>query len=366
MKVFCKKLLSVLLCFFMLPAFTATAYTVDDVTDAAVEIILSLEGVYTSINANDNGAVSLGKVGWHATRALNLLKTIVNANPENAKKILGDTLYSEIVTATNWNSRTLSSNEKTAVEKLLATSESKTAQDELAFNDIKSYVNHGKSLGLTDAKVLVYFADLENQMGSAGAERVANSAVSAAGSASKVTIDGIYNAAMTDSVAKNSPTRRLNVYNYCKSLSFDASEEASGYKTGKYKVTLSVSSSMNIRSGPGKSYSKTGTISNDTQVTVTEVSGDWGKITYNGKTGWICLLYAQLIEATSITATKKGDVSGNGTIEAADARLILRYSAKLESFSDSQKKYGDVNSDSIVNAADARKVLRVSANLESI
>ena len=364
MKSFCKKTLSLLLFIILiLPTVSVSAYTVDDVVKAAIEIILSNEGVYTSVVANDNGAVSLGKVGWHGTRALNLLKTIVSANPDNAKKLLGNTLYNEIVSSSNWNTRIFTSSEKSAVEKLLATSESQTAQDALAYNDIKSYITHGQSIGLTDGKVLVYFADLENQMGSYGAERVASAAISAAGSASKVTLQDIYNAAMADTMAKSSPTRRKNVYNYCNSLTFGAGSVSSSYKTGKYKITAEPT--LRVRSGPGTSYSKVTFIPTNTVVTVTEISGDWGKVTYNGSTGWINLLYADLVEATVITVTKLGDMNGNGSIDAADARLVLRYSAKLEDFSDSQKKYGDVNSDGKINASDARKILRVSAKLES-
>ncbi len=363
---FCyKRILPVLLIILLVfPTVSASAYTVEDIVEAAVEIILKNEGVYTSVLANDNGALSIGKVGWHGTRALNLLKTIVNANPENAEDILGNSLYSEILSESNWNTRTLTSSEKAVIEKLLATDESIKAQDELSYTDIERYITHGRSLGITDGKVLVYFADLENQMGSNGSERVAQSAISTAGSAAKVTIDTIYNAAMADSVAKNSPTRRKTVYNYCIALTFGAEAVTVSYKTGKYKIN--VSSSLNLRSGPDTSYSKVTSLYNGTVVTVTEISGDWGKTTYNGKTGWINLLYADLVETAVITATKLGDVSGNGTVEAADARLILRYSANLESFSDSQKKYGDVNFDGKITAADARKVLRVSAKLESL
>ena len=43
---------------------------------AAQKIIFGQEGNYGSVNANDNGAVSVGKVQWHAGRALDLLKKI--------------------------------------------------------------------------------------------------------------------------------------------------------------------------------------------------------------------------------------------------------------------------------------------------
>lgn len=372
MKFFCKKALSVLLFIIILmPIFSVGAYTVDDVVNASVEIILSNEGVYDTVLANDNGALSIGKVGWHGTRALNLLKTIINANESKSKQILGDKLYNEILTESNWNSRKLTSEEKIVVQKLLTTDESKKAQDELAFSDIKNYVVHGQALGLSDGKVLVYFADLENQMGSNGAERVALSAIKSAGAASKVTLQIIYNAAMNDVTAQSSPTRRKKVLDYCNSLTFSSESISSSYKTGRYKITAEPT--IRVRSGPGTSYSKVTFIPTNTVVTVTQVSGDWGKVTYNGLTGWISLLYTEIVLTSSsspssseIVATKMGDVNGNGKIDASDARLILRYAAKLENFSDSQKKYADVNNDGKITSSDARKVLRVSAKLESI
>ena len=365
MKNFCKKMLAALLvALFILPVIPASAYTIQDIVDAAVEIIISNEGVYNTVLANDNGALSIGKVGWHATRALDLLKMIIEKNPENAKKILGNTLYNEIITSTNWNYRILTSAEKSVIQTLLGTSESIAVQDALCYKDIEGYITHGRSMGFTDGKVLVYFADLENQMGYSGVARVAKAAIAAAGSADKVTLDIIYNAAMSDKTAQSTPTRRKKVYKYCAALSFDGSTPANTYKTGKYEID--VSSSLNVRSGPGSAYDKIGSLYDGDEITVTEVSGDWGKIKYNGTTGWVNLMYAVYMDSSSTVTSKKGDVNTNGKIEAADARLIIRYSAGLEKFTDAQKKAADVNTDSKITAADARKVLRAAANLEKL
>ena len=46
------------------------------IAEKAAEIIFANEGNYGSVNKNDNGAVSVGKVQWHGNRALNLLRTI--------------------------------------------------------------------------------------------------------------------------------------------------------------------------------------------------------------------------------------------------------------------------------------------------
>ena len=219
-------------------------------------------------------------------------------------------------------------------------------------------------MGFTDGKVLVYFADLENQMGYSGVARVAKAAIAAAGSADKVTLDIIYNAAMSDKTAQSTPTRRKKVYKYCAALTFGGSTPANTYKTGKYEID--VNSSLNVRSGPGSAYDKLGSLYDGAEITVTEVSGDWGKIKYNGTTGWVNLMYAVYIDSSSTVTSKKGDVNTNGKIEAADARLIIRYSAGLEKFTDAQKKAADVNTDSKITAADARKVLRAAANLEKL
>lgn len=341
-----------------------SAYTTDDVANAALDLIFNHEGVYTTVVVNDNGAVSLGKVGWHGFRALQLLRTIVNADKEQAKEILGDELYNEILTATNaqWDYRILTQSEKTVVMELLATEESKKAQDALAFEDVKKYIVHGQSLGITDGQALVYFADIENQMGSYGAQRVAKAAIALAGSGAKVTLDDMYKAAMADRTAASSPTRRKSAYNYCLKLKFGAGGIENGYKTGKYKIKADPS--LRIRSGPGTSYATvTDPVPNGTVVTVTEVSGMWGKIVYKGKTGWISLVYTEYAEVI-VTPSATPDLNGNGVVDAADARTALRAAAGMEKLSDAKFRLADCDSDGKVTAADARVILRIAAKLQ--
>lgn len=363
---FLKKATAYILCFLMLfsGAVSAMAYTTDDIVDAALELIYRNEGVYTSVLANDVGAVSLGKIGWHATRALNLLKTIVSADVKTAETLLGKNLTNEILTASSWESRTFTATEKAAVEKLLATAASKKAQDSLAKQDITSYIVHGQAMGITDGKALVYFADLENQMGSNGSARVASAAISAAGSAGKVTLTQIHQAAMADRTASSSPTRRNTTYAYCRALTFSGSAPSLTFQTGRYTVTASA---LNVRSGPGTNYATvTSSLPNGTTVTVTQVSGDWGKITVNGVTGWINLRYAAYTGSSGSSSNLKGDINGNGTVDASDARLLLRYAAKLETLSNAQKAKADINADGKIDIQDARKALRIAAGLDRI
>lgn len=366
-----KKVTCLILSILMLIVATvsSSAYTTDDVANAALAMIFKHEGVYTTVVCNDNGAVSLGKVGWHAFRALRLLRSIAEANPEQAKEMLGEKFYNEIMTAkdVDWNYRVFTAAEKKLAEKLLATEESRIAQDALAFEDIKSYIVHGQSLGIRDGKALVYFADIENQMGAYGAERVAKIAIKAAGSPGAVTLKHMYDAAMSDRTAASSPTRRKSAYNYCNALTFDSQGVSSAFRIGEYRITAEPT--LRVRSGPGTTYSQVAAsngsslvIPTGTKVTVTEISGDWGKITYSGKTGWINLLYAEII--TTSTPTGSPDLNSNGKVDASDARLILRAAAKLDSLTTSQTKIADVNSDGNVTAADARTVLRMAAKLQ--
>ncbi len=67
----------------------------DAVVSAAAQILYHNEGSYNSVNPNDNGAVSIGKLQWHGWRALALLRTITQADEQQAQELLGNTLYQE-------------------------------------------------------------------------------------------------------------------------------------------------------------------------------------------------------------------------------------------------------------------------------
>ena len=83
------------------PLTVGAAPTFNQLVNASTEIIMVNEGNYTTVVRDDVGAVSLGKICWHATNALNLLKEIVSLNPSQALNILGASLYNEIVTGTS-------------------------------------------------------------------------------------------------------------------------------------------------------------------------------------------------------------------------------------------------------------------------
>ena len=364
-----KKSVSIFLAVLLLftSAICVSAYEIDDVVNAARVYIARMEGDYDSINANDNGAVSIGKVQWHGPRALQLLKIIVEANPEQAQEILGETLYNEIIESepADWNYRWFNSEEVKIFKKLLATDERKEAQETLSFNDIKSYITRAQSMGITDGRALVYFADLENQMGSYGVTRVAKAAIAIAGSAEDVTLDILYQAAMEDKVAASSPGRRKSCYDYCLSLNFGDIVIDSAFTPGKYKITASPS--LRVRSGPSTFYDTVGSnLLEGTEIEVIEISGDWGKIVRNGVTGWINLLYAECIESSNPPQIENTeyDVNGNGKTDAGDARLVLRASAGVDTLTETQQKKADADSNGKITAADARLILRKSAKMD--
>lgn len=197
----------------------------DPLAELAMPIIIGNEGSYSSVNANDNGALSVGKIQWHAGRALSLMRRIVALDAQQAYEILGDALYNEITSkSTSWATRIVSSEEKALLSRLLGTSEGKQAQDEQALDDISGYLEHGREKGIISEGALIYFADVENQNGAGGSGRIGNAAVAAAGSAKKVTLELIHQIALADEKVGRYATRRNRTYNKIKALGLEEVE----------------------------------------------------------------------------------------------------------------------------------------------
>lgn len=218
-----------------------------EVAAAAATIIFANEGGYSSVNANDNGAVSVGKVQWHGNRALSLLKEI--AQGAGAEETLGRTLYKEIMTASNWETRTVTEIEKVKLSKILGSPRGKAVQDAQAEADILAYVSHGVKLGIEDRQSLVYYADLENQGGAGASKRVGTAAAQKAGGPAKVTLSAIHAAALEDRVMGKYASRRTLVYKKTAALFNDSG--AGNQNGGK--------GTMGIRIGHA-SISETGSI----------------------------------------------------------------------------------------------------------
>lgn len=235
-------LFGMLLTVLMLPSHPVQAaqMQMDTVVSAAARILYHNEGSYSSVNPNDNGAVSVGKLQWHGWRALSLLQTIAAADGTQAQELLGAALYEEIVSVadtTRWSTRKLTSKEAAAVKKLLATDESKAAQDVLAVKDITDYIEQGLRLGITNEPALVYFADLANQGGAGAAGRVALAASRYTGSYESVTLNELHISAICDSVMGYSAyqKRRFETYEYAASLGWTYCAPTDSYIPGDYE-----------------------------------------------------------------------------------------------------------------------------------
>jgi len=301
----------------------AAAANFDDVLYAAMDIIQQNEGSYGSVNKNDNGALSVGWIQWHGNRALNLLKDIVAANPSQAKNILGDALYNEITNSTSWSTRILTDSEKSAISALLQTDEGRSAQDALASKDISAYIYRSMGYGVTSPSALVYLAELENQCGAGGAKRViAAAAELAGGNYGAITLDAAHRAALADSVAGKSEfvTRRNKVYNYVLCLGWDDVSIAEGCEIWKVTTTL------NVRSGPGVNHPIKTSLSGGSAVFITE------KVIVNGSTwgesnmGWLHLGYCSHISGN--IPSKLGFDPAGGTLGTARATAdITNYNA---------------------------------------
>lgn len=213
--------MTVILIITAIPLSASAAPSFNQLVNASTEIIMVNEGNYTTVVRDDVGAVSLGKICWHATNALNLLKEIVALNPSQALSILGASLYNEIVISSSWEGRIVTKAEASALSVLLATSESRYVQDKTAWKYISEYVQHGIDLGITEPEALVFFADFENQNGRTGAANYYYEVMSKYG---RVNLATLYECS-----SKNS--RRTRTYNFCATVNWNDYSSSPSYET---------------------------------------------------------------------------------------------------------------------------------------
>lgn len=149
-----------------------------EIAEKAAPIIFSHEGNYGSVNKDDNGALSVGRVQWHGSRALSLMKEICEAmGAQRSREVLGAALYAEITAkGTSWSARKATTEEAGRLSAALSTTEGKQAQDALAVKDITGYCAHVQSLGVTDPAAIMFMADIENQGGAGASARIIKAA----------------------------------------------------------------------------------------------------------------------------------------------------------------------------------------------
>ena len=92
------------------------------------------------------------------------------------------------------------------------------------------------------------------------------------------------------------------------------------YIPGEYIIT---SSMLQVRKRADSNSSSLGLLENNETVTVTAIKDNWGKISFNGKVGWICLDYALRLSSTK---DRVSDLSGDScSPEALSATLREQY-----------------------------------------
>ncbi len=316
---------------------SVSAVTLEQMANTAIECITSHEGSYGSINANDCGAVSVGKLQWHADRALALMRKTCELCPSFAEETLGSSFYNEIMSASSWSYRTFNSSEKAAASALLSSEYGIKAQDETALNDVQGYIITGQNKGITDPGALVLYADIYN-FGCGIASRIAKRAASYTGSYASVTLDDMYKAAMNDSYGSNSAfvSRTKMVYNHILGLGWSDESVTDDNTVVTTTTTVAVdveftddgaglytvnASALYMRSGPGTSYSIITKIPNSTTVTVTATSNNnWAAVDYSGYSGYCSMQYLVPVataETTTTTAETTTTSSETTTVSSA-------------------------------------------------
>jgi nucleoid-associated protein YgaU len=180
------------------------------IVSRAKEIIFSMEGHYGSVNANDNGAISVGACQWHGNRAKSLLKAIIKRDEETAVHLLAKPIVAEIKGSTSWAKRTVDDIERLAISMLLNTSIGWNEQDKLAEKDIQGYINHIMKFDITDEESIILLADIENQGGAGAVNRIVQNTFNKYGK--YATIEQFIDVALTDKVFIKYQQRRLDVY----------------------------------------------------------------------------------------------------------------------------------------------------------
>lgn len=182
--------------------------------EMAAKIIFSQEGDYDSVNWNDNGAISIGKIQWHANRARNLLVKIREDNQAQFDSICNKYGAGELISLLNSSVSWAHMNQWSdgcaigmAIKEILRTDSSKKIQDRQALEDVDGYMQQAKKGGITDPGCLIYIADIINQYGSAPG--LVNSGIN--------NLDELYTYSLSNGYGKYA-SRRKRVYEAIKAL----------------------------------------------------------------------------------------------------------------------------------------------------
>ena len=100
------------------------------------------------------------------------------------------------------------------------------------------------------------------------------------------------------------------------STAASAASSSSAGKSGTVKGTC-----VRLRSGPGTSYSVLYTLNTGAALTVTDTSGDWYKVSYNGTAGY---MYGTYVSLSGETSSSAGTSASSGTKMTVTAAVNVR------------------------------------------
>lgn len=98
--------------------------------------------------------------------------------------------------------------------------------------------------------------------------------------------------------------------------------------TSKNQYKITPKEGLNVRSGRGTNYKKVTAIPYNKIVTVSDIQSGWGKVTYNGKTGYISMKYCTKVDSTR-TVLLNENPSAESRIGLIEVYGYDSYGAKL-------------------------------------
>lgn len=128
----------------------------------------------------------------------------------------------------------------------------------------------------------------------------------------------------------------------------EKSESNTNDRTGEYLTFDEV----NLRKNAGSSYESLGKIPGYVKLNVTEVNNNWGKVSFKGKEGWICLDYAKSCDESVIA----GDINGDGFITINDVSLLRQEILNKRNFTSAEIAISDMNKDGSVDETDVKLI----------
>lgn len=209
---------------------SGVATDITSIAKQALKIIVNNEGKYGTVVRDDNGALSVGQFGWHASRALSLCKGVISRNQAKAKELLGAQMYDMIIgsASTAWEKYIPTTKDAASISALIDSPDGHAAQDALAVADVTVYIKTGMSYGLTDPGALIYFADGVNQYGTNSShwKGVAQTALKSGGN-----VSAMLKATKANPKLAQYISRRERVYNAVVALGFSGSSSKADTNT---------------------------------------------------------------------------------------------------------------------------------------